>query len=101
VRLVATLGVLNASISRPVGISNVRITASKDPATSQRESGEKVYTASLSYGKTSNKKKITNHIQYPPAEAFQLSHNPPCLDVHYPHGEVITDHCQQATASVQ
>lgn len=44
----ATLGVLNASINRPVGISNVRITVSKDAATSQRESGEKVCPVSLS-----------------------------------------------------
>ena len=37
-----TLGVLNASIIRPVGISNVRMIESRDAATSQRESGEKV-----------------------------------------------------------
>lgn len=45
-RLVATLGVLNASINRPVGISNVRMMESNDAATSQRESGEKVYAVS-------------------------------------------------------
>lgn len=41
--LVATLEVRNASISRPVGISNVRITESREEATSHRESGEKVW----------------------------------------------------------
>ena len=81
-RLVGTLEVLNASISRPVGISNVRITASRDAATSQRESGEKVCPVSLNHGQISNRKRDTNHIEYPPAEAFQLSHRPPCLDVH-------------------
>ena len=40
--LVATLEVRNASISRPVGISNVRITESREEVTSHRESGEKV-----------------------------------------------------------
>ena len=38
--LVATLGVLNASIKRPVGTSNVRITESSEVVTSHRESGE-------------------------------------------------------------
>ena len=45
-RLVATLGVLNASINRPVGTSNVRMTESNDVVISQRESGEKVYPVS-------------------------------------------------------
>ena len=40
--LVATLDVRNASIKRPVGTSNVRITESKAVATNHRESGEKV-----------------------------------------------------------
>ena len=40
--LVATLEVRNASIKRPVGTSNVRITESKAVATNHRESGEKV-----------------------------------------------------------
>lgn len=40
--LVATLDVRNASMSRPVGTSNVRMTESSEVATSQRESGEKV-----------------------------------------------------------
>jgi len=38
--LVAILGVRNASIKPPVGISNVRITESRDVDTIQRESGE-------------------------------------------------------------
>jgi len=41
--LVATLEVRNASIKRPVGTSNVRITESKAVVTNHRESGEKVY----------------------------------------------------------
>jgi hypothetical protein len=45
--LVATLLVRKASIKRPVGISNVRMMESKAVATSQRESGEKVYTCQL------------------------------------------------------
>ena len=69
-RLVATLGVLNASISRPVGISNVRIMLSMDAATSQRESGENVYPVSVSHGQIRIEKGITNHVEYPPAEAF-------------------------------
>jgi hypothetical protein len=40
--LVATLLVLNASISRPVGTSKVRMMESKDVTRSQREFGEKV-----------------------------------------------------------
>jgi hypothetical protein len=40
--LVATLDVRNASIRRPVGTSKVLITESRELATSQRESGEKV-----------------------------------------------------------
>ena len=40
--LVATLEVRNASIKRPVGRSNVRITESKAVAINHRESGEKV-----------------------------------------------------------
>jgi len=40
-RLVATLEVRNASISWPVGISNVRIIESKEVVTSHRESWEK------------------------------------------------------------
>jgi hypothetical protein len=40
--LVATLEVRNASIKRPVGTSNVRITESKAVAINHRESGEKV-----------------------------------------------------------
>jgi len=58
-RLVATLGVLNASINRPVGISNVRMTESRDAATSQRESGEKVYPVPLSRWRGSNQ--MQNH----------------------------------------
>lgn len=38
--LVATLDVLNASIKRPVGTSNVRIIESNEVVTSHRESGE-------------------------------------------------------------
>ena len=41
--LVATLVVRNASIKRPVGTSNVRMTESKAVATNHRESGEKVW----------------------------------------------------------
>jgi len=44
--LVGTLGVLNASINRPVGMSNVRMMESRDATTNQRESGEKVYAVS-------------------------------------------------------
>ena len=55
-RLVGTLGVLNASINRPVGISNVRTMESSDAATSQRESGEKVYPISLSHRQSPNQK---------------------------------------------
>jgi hypothetical protein len=40
--LIAILDVRNASIRRPVGISNVRIMESKEVVTSQRESGENV-----------------------------------------------------------
>jgi len=91
-RLVATLGVLNASINRPVGISNVRMTECRDAATSQRESGEKVYPVSLSRWGIQTKCITTNHIEDPSAEPFQFSHYPPCLDVHYPYDEVITYH---------
>jgi hypothetical protein len=55
-RLVATLGVLNASINRPVGISNVRMMESKAAATSHRESGEKVYSILLSRRARAGKK---------------------------------------------
>lgn len=41
--LVAILGVRNASIKPPVGMSNVRITESRDVDTIQRESGENVW----------------------------------------------------------
>ena len=99
-RLVATLGVLNASINRPVGISNVRMIESRHAATSQRESGEKVYSF-LSNRQSSKQKQVTNHIEYPPAEPFKLSHYPPCFDVHYSYDEIITDHRQQAAVSVQ
>ena len=58
-RLVATLGVLNALINRPVGISNVRMMESRDAATSQRESGEKVCPISLSRRQSLNQQK--NH----------------------------------------
>lgn len=53
-RLVVTLGVLNASINRPVGISNVRMMESRAAATSQRESGEKVCQIYLSRKDTWN-----------------------------------------------
>ena len=43
--LVATLAQRKASISLPVGISNVRIVESREVAISQRESGENVYQA--------------------------------------------------------
>jgi len=43
-----TLGVLNALINRPEGMSNVRMMESRDAATSQRESGEKAYPVPLS-----------------------------------------------------
>ena len=41
--LVATFDVRKASIKRPEGISNVRMTESKDVVISQRESGENAY----------------------------------------------------------
>ena len=41
--LLATLTVRNASMRRPVGISNVRMTESSAVAMSHRASGEKVY----------------------------------------------------------
>jgi hypothetical protein len=41
--LVAMLGVLNASTSCPVGMSNVRMIESVDVVKSQRESFEKAY----------------------------------------------------------
>lgn len=55
-RLVATLGVLNASIKRPVGISNVRMIESRDAAISQRESGDKVCPVSRNQRDSSNRK---------------------------------------------
>ena len=42
--LVALLGVLNASISRPDGMSNVLMIESRDVVTSHRLSAEKVYS---------------------------------------------------------
>lgn len=47
--LVATLEVLNASINRPVEISNVRIIESRDVAISHLESGEKACQTSVSH----------------------------------------------------
>ena len=96
-----TLGVLNASINRPVGISNVRMMESRDAATSQRESGEKVYPVPLSDRQKLNQDWTTNHIEYPPAEPFQLPHYPPRFDVHYPYNEIITNYRQQTAVSVQ
>jgi hypothetical protein len=43
--LVATLPVLNASMRRPLGTSNVRMIESRDVVTSQRESGENACNA--------------------------------------------------------
>lgn len=45
--LVATVCVLNPSMSRPDGISKVRMIESRDVVTSHRESGENVCTRSI------------------------------------------------------
>lgn len=92
--LVGTLGVLNASINRPVGMSNVRMMESRDATTSQRESGEKVYAVSSVRRQSLNQNRATNHIKYPSTKPLQLSHYPPCFDVHYSYNKIIANHRQ-------
>jgi hypothetical protein len=62
--LVAIDTVRNASTSRPVGMSNVRIVESREDATSHLESGEKHWLASAN---ASN-----NQLSYVPRPVFDL-----------------------------
>ena len=78
--LVATLDVRNASMRRLVGISNVRITESKDVAISQRASGEKAF-AGGKLPSEHRRRTLTYHIQDFVLESFELSDYPSRLDV--------------------
>lgn len=88
--LVATLLVRNASISLPVGTSNVRMIESNEVVINHRESGEKVYnhqfsvaghmvfiTLSRIFGEKGaggiKRGKRTNNVQNPCTEAGELS----------------------------
>lgn len=61
VKLVAIELVLNASTSRPVGMSKVRIVESREVAMSQRESGEKTCVVSSSFKLRTR----VRHLQHP------------------------------------
>lgn len=98
-RLVATLEVRKASIRHPDGRSNVRMTESREVATSQRESGEKAWTESLS--EISNDRWRTYKVKNSRLESAELSDYAACFYVDDTNDHVLTDNSQQTTISMQ
>ncbi len=88
--LVAIDTVRNASTSRPVGMSNVRIVESREDATSHLESGEKHWLASATY-----------RVQYSTFEAAKLSHHAPRLQVNESDDEIVTYRYEKAAIQMK
>jgi hypothetical protein len=92
--LVATLGVRNASISWPVGRSNVLMTESRDVVTSHLESGENVCVLGFwelvdSFSVASNKSPLAYRVEYATSESTQFTHDSARLGVHDANNKVV------------
>jgi hypothetical protein len=97
--LVAILGVRNASIKPPVGMSNVRITESRDVDTIQRESGENAWGLLVS----SIVKQLVEpyNVKNSSLVTRQLSDYPSCFDINNTHCRIFTDDSQESRISME
>jgi len=96
--LVAILGVRNASISWPVGISNVLIIESRDVVISHRESWENAWHC---ISLTNQRTLRTYKIQHSAFETRELPDKSLCFYVKHPNDQVVADYRQKITISLQ
>ena len=106
---VATLAVLKASTSWPVGMSNVRIIESVDVVSSQRESFEKacrtVQQPSVGAKGRSDRARTsvdaTHYVDYPSAEPDKLSHGALRLDVDEADRQIVAHAREEVVLALQ
>lgn len=101
--LVATLGVRKASMSRPVGMSKVRMMVSSDVVTSHLESGEKVCGGSINQYRVQSVMQagVAYQVQYTAAMTPEFSDHLLRLDINQAHYAIIAHDREQAAVALQ